>query len=335
MRYHDQENIDRIRERNRQGKVQRFFLGGLAVMVAALMIVLPIIGWSQPVQGDNTGLGPLSGSSVSATSCVVSNGSSEAMLSIDSTQAARGINFDSAVCGGALATPSLYYNTGTTRFHVTNGFSVEAGTIAVRSATAGLSIGSAGSEYLGIAAGDNKVNVAAALYNVNGGPFINTGNGAGSAAFLIGNLSINATAVGNFGAAGPDDLMTYTLAANSQIAVTHTIRITAWGTCANNANAKTFTLNYGSQVILTHACTVSVANERWSIRAQVVRTGASTQDWWSEYMGSTGAAGAFEYDPEIGTATQNETASITIKMQATASTADNDIVQEGMIIEYL
>lgn len=152
---------------------------------------------------------------------------------------------------------------------------------------------------------------------------------------MSGVANINSTAVGNLGASGPDDLITYSLPANSLVTTNRTIRITAWGTCTNNANAKTFTLNFGSQVILTHACTASVAGEQWKIESTVIRTGASTQDWVSTYYGSTGAAGVFEFDPELGTATQTETGAIVIKMQSTVSTTDNDIVQEGMIVEYL
>lgn len=161
------------------------------------------------------------------------------------------------------------------------------------------------------------------------------GTGTGYA-FLVGSASVISTAVGNVGNCGsPDDLVSYPLPASSLITTNRAVRIHAWGTCANDADAKTFTLNFGSQVILTHACTVSVANERWEIDSTVIRTGSSTQDWWSTYKGSTGAAGAFEFDPEIGTATQTESGTIVIKMQATACTNTNNIVQEGMTVEVL
>lgn len=59
--YHDQKNIDVIRKKHREGQVRRFFLGGLAVMVAALVVVLPLIGWSQPVTPTNGASNPISG----------------------------------------------------------------------------------------------------------------------------------------------------------------------------------------------------------------------------------------------------------------------------------
>ena len=159
------------------------------------------------------------------------------------------------------------------------------------------------------------------------------GTSSTDSSHLASAASVISTAVGNVGASGPDTLITYSLPANALTTTNRAVRITAWGTCANTANAKTFTLNFGSQVILTHACTVSVAGT-WKIESMVIRTGASTQDWSSTYYGSTGAAGAFEFDPELGTATQTETGAIVIRMRSTVSTTDNDIVQEGMIVEY-
>lgn len=159
--------------------------------------------------------------------------------------------------------------------------------------------------------------------------------GTGTGTVLPGGLfDLVNVAVGNVGASGPDDLQTTALGANMLVKASRGLRITAWGTCANTANAKTFTLNFGSQVVLTHACVVNVASQ-WKITTRVVRTGASTQDWASEYTGNSGAVNAFEYDPEIGTASQSETAGITIKMQSTVSTSNNDIVEEGLLVEFL
>lgn len=162
---------------------------------------------------------------------------------------------------------------------------------------------------------------------------VRIGSGTDDAA-ITGNLDTVSTAVGNVGASGPDDLQSYSIPGSALTTTNRGVRITAWGTCSNSANAKTFTLNFGSQVVLTHACTVSVASQ-WKIVTEVIRTGSSTQDWTSVYTGNSGAANAFEYDPEIGTATQTESGAIVVKMQSTVSTTDNDIVQEGQIIESI
>lgn len=234
------------------------------------------------------------------------------------------------------------YLSGSLRTQGGNGIYIEAGNMVVaaglvsaRSATGGISVGSAGTEYFGIAAGGSSINIGGVLTNATGFIQANSGTGSGQAYYLGGNICAVSTAVGNVTTSGPDDLQTCTLSANTLLHTGRGIRITAFGTCANNANAKTFTLNFGSQVILTHACTASVAGETWRISSEVLRTGSSTQDWFSTYFGNTGTAAAFEYDPEIGTATQTETGSIVVKMQTTTTTSTNDVVEEGLYVEYL
>ena len=148
-------------------------------------------------------------------------------------------------------------------------------------------------------------------------------------ATMVGVANVNTTAVGNVGV-GEDDLITYSLPANALSANGKGIRIRAWGTAANNANAKTVKLYFGTQVILTTALTVS-QTDTWKIDATVWRTGASTQDWESSLI----EAGTVSLtDIENGTATQTDTAAITIKCTGTA-TSDNDIVNEGLTVEFL
>lgn len=151
-----------------------------------------------------------------------------------------------------------------------------------------------------------------------------------SGASMVGVANVNTTAVGNVGA-GTDDLITYALPANALSANAKGIRITVWGTTANNANAKTLTLNFGSTAILTNALTVSIAGV-WRIEADVFRTGSGAQTYISQLV-TTGTAGVALNDLEQGTSSQTDTAAITIKCTATATT-DNDIVQNGLIVEF-
>jgi hypothetical protein len=139
--------------------------------------------------------------------------------------------------------------------------------------------------------------------------------------------SIQNTTVGNVGG-GEDDLLSFSLPANSLYTQNTTLRITAWGVTANNANAKTVKLYFGSATILTTALTTSVS-AFWKIEALVVRTGSNAQAYISHLTqgGATVIA-----DIERGNLTQTDTAAITIKCTATA-TADNDIQQFGMIVE--
>lgn len=147
-------------------------------------------------------------------------------------------------------------------------------------------------------------------------------------AFAGGTVCFVTTAVGNVGG-GTDDLQTCALAANALTASSRGFRVKAWGTTTNNANAKTVTLNWGSQVIMTQALTTSLAGT-WRIDAVIGRTGTSTQDVFAELLQLSTVI-----DKQTLTAgTQTETGAITIKCTGTATT-DNDIVNEGLLVEFL
>lgn len=153
-----------------------------------------------------------------------------------------------------------------------------------------------------------------------------TGTGLGLPSMVV---NINTTAVGNVGV-GEDDLMTYSLPADSCNSNGRTIRVTAWGTTANNVNAKTVKLHFGATVILTTALTVSQVGV-WKITAEIVRTGASAQ----EAVASLLQGGATTLvDVEQSAPSEAHASAITIKATGTA-TANNDVVQEGMIVEFL
>ena len=146
-------------------------------------------------------------------------------------------------------------------------------------------------------------------------------------------LSVNSPAVGNVGA-GEDDLMTYAMAANVLNAASNGVRICAWGSAANNANAKTLKLYLGTATIISQSLTASIAG-KWVIDAVVLRTGSDTQDIFGVIHESTATLSATDKSAiEIGTATQDEDAAITIKCTGEATTT-NDIVQEGFVITAL
>lgn len=159
----------------------------------------------------------------------------------------------------------------------------------------------------------------------------------------IGTIDADFSAVGS--GAGASDLITYTLPASSFTATAgqpgRAIKIKAWGTTANNANAKTVALIFGGTTLITKALTVSVAGI-WEIEAIVARTGTSTQKYYAKAF-NFGAAtptlaatdGATIYSQHTATtASETETGTITIKGRATVATASNDIVQQGMLIEF-
>lgn len=142
---------------------------------------------------------------------------------------------------------------------------------------------------------------------------------------LVGVINLDVTAVAS-ATAGPNDLITYSLPANSLTAAGRGIRIYAWGTTTNNADAKTLTLNFGSQEVLTQAMTVNEANT-WEIEAIIARTGASTQDVFAKVTQLTGTA---LRKGTVTAGTQTETGAIIIKCTAT-----EEITQEGLLVEAL
>lgn len=237
-------------------------------------------------------------------------------------------SFTSITVGaGSAAAPSIAIGEATTGF-----YSVAAGTLGLTVsgaliysftqqaitpyATNFVDLGSAGNRF-------RTVYVYTSISHLMG-----TSTGA---ATMVGVANINTTAVGNVGA-GTDDLMTYAMPANAFSANGKGVRVTAWGSTANNANAKTITMNFGATAVLTNALTVSIAGA-WRIEAEIFRTGASTQLYSSQLV-TTGTAGVALNDVENGTAAITDTAAITIKCTGTATT-DNDIIQNGLIVEFL
>jgi hypothetical protein len=141
--------------------------------------------------------------------------------------------------------------------------------------------------------------------------------------------NITTTAAGNVGA-GTDDLISYTLPASVLNLTGRGLRITAWGTAANNANAKTVTFEFGGQQVMTQALTANQASN-WRISVLAFRTGSSTQDVFAELI-QVGTA--LIHKQTLTAGTQTESGTIVLKCTGTATT-DNDIVQEGLLVEAL
>lgn len=144
-----------------------------------------------------------------------------------------------------------------------------------------------------------------------------------------GDLYINSTAVGNVGT-GDDDLMTYTVPANSLS--TNNMRLTfeGWGTFGANGNSKTVKVKFGSDSFTVINGSIN-NNGKWYIRGHIIRTGATTQDVFISASDSSinGGAPAFT----ISTAARTLSSANDLKLTGTG-TADNDISQEGFIVSW-
>lgn len=138
--------------------------------------------------------------------------------------------------------------------------------------------------------------------------------------------SVVSANVGNVGS-GEDNLQTVAIAAG-RLKAGNVVRIVAWGVTANNAAAKTVKLYFGSLAILTKALTTNQAGT-WRIVADVTITATDTQEYSAQLL-QGGTTTLIEVTN--GGHTQDDGAEITVKCTGTAS-ADNDIVQHGMIVK--
>lgn len=138
----------------------------------------------------------------------------------------------------------------------------------------------------------------------------------------------NATSgTGNVGV-GEDDLMTYSLPASTMFLNKQAIEIIAWGTTAANANNKQVKMYFGAaQLIATGA--VAANSKDWELHAIVVRLSNTSQHGVTR-GNFNGAALASDFTAP----TETLSGAITIKCTGEA-TADNDIVQRGLIVRGL
>jgi len=153
------------------------------------------------------------------------------------------------------------------------------------------------------------------------------GSGAGYAT-VGGTANVNTTAVGNVGVV-EDNLITYSLPANSLAANGDYIEIEAFGTFAATANVKQVKLYFGAQVIFASGAIAANTGD-WHIRGKVFRTGAATQKAIASAATSNALLVA---SADYTTPAETLSGAITIKCTGEA-TANDDIVQEGLLVKY-
>ncbi|MGA1047382.1 MAG: hypothetical protein ACO3UU_05190 [Minisyncoccia bacterium] len=141
-------------------------------------------------------------------------------------------------------------------------------------------------------------------------------------------LKSDTTQTGNVGT-GEDNLIAYSLPANTLDTDGDFIEITAFGTMAVNANNKTLKLYFGSTVIYNSGAS-AVNGASWNLNATIVRTSATTQKCIVSMLSEdTTLIDSAEYN----TAAESLSGSVTIKCTGEA-TNDNDIVQESLIVKW-
>lgn len=141
------------------------------------------------------------------------------------------------------------------------------------------------------------------------------------------------TATGNGADITEDTLQTFSLPANALDVVGRCVRITSWGTSANNADAKTIRQYFGVATV-SASLTVATANQ-WKMVSTVCKTAANTQTALGEVSFGASLANGF-VDLNVTAPAQTDTSAIVIKTTGQAGAANaNDIICTAQLIEFL
>jgi hypothetical protein len=142
-----------------------------------------------------------------------------------------------------------------------------------------------------------------------------------------GTINVNTTAVGNVGA-GEDDLITYTVPANTLSTNGDRVEFKMAGTFAANANNKRVRIKFGATTLLDTAA-LAFNGVDWSAEGSIVRTGATTQKAFCVFRAGATLTSTSDYT------TPAETLSGTVVLKATGeATSNNDIVEEFHTVEW-
>lgn len=169
------------------------------------------------------------------------------------------------------------------------------------------------------------------IFTNSGGVQIQPGSSTTDVAYVGGKIHSNTTTVGNIGT-GEDDLMTYSIGANTLDTNQQSITGRASGTIANSINAKRLRFKYGSTTCMdTGAAGIPVSTAiSWTLEFEIIRTGATTQKCNANL--STNNATLASY---VGYSTAGETLSgaVTLKLTGEATT-NNDVVEETLTVNW-
>ncbi len=160
-----------------------------------------------------------------------------------------------------------------------------------------------------------------------------TSNAGDSSATFQSSGLLNAqyTPVSNEGA-GDLTLMAYSLPANS-LTIGKVVRITAFGTSANNANSKTIGIYVGGDGVVQSGLIQNIENQ-WEVNLILICTGSNTQRYFAKAGKANAAGDADVVVRTTGALALVDTAAIYLECSG-LQTASDDITQDGMIVEFL
>ena len=155
---------------------------------------------------------------------------------------------------------------------------------------------------------------------------LKVGNGP---SYVGGTLYTNATAVGNVGL-GEDDLMGFTMPADTLNVDGQGLEIEAWGTKITTASALTLKAYIGTTAYATITLMGTAGN--WYFKSRILRTGSSGQDVLHTIIDDSAVTPVVN---TITTAAENLGTARAIKLTAEHGAGTNNaIVQEGIIFKH-
>lgn len=139
-----------------------------------------------------------------------------------------------------------------------------------------------------------------------------------------GSLYVNTTAVGNVGA-GEDNLMSYTMPANTLFNNSDRIEVVAGGDCQSTQRVK---LILGSTTLLDHTFSGGSPKD-WKITASIIKSGTGALKSIANLIDSGGS----NVNTTYTAITEDPTTALVVKLTG-EGTSNDDIVQELMTINY-
>lgn len=146
-------------------------------------------------------------------------------------------------------------------------------------------------------------------------------------------LETNVTPVGTGADTTEDNLMTYSLPANTLSTNGMGVRVTALGVGVNTADATTVRAYFGSTLLGTLVLTASQVNS-WRAEFEVFRTGAATQVTGCT-ISNGGTAQASQTTANTASATLSGAVTLKFTGQRASSSVANSVQQLYMLVELV
>jgi len=176
----------------------------------------------------------------------------------------------------------------------------------------------------------NGVNVIGSTSTLNKSK-VDLGTLAGTSttyAKVGGIIDVNTTAVGNV-LTGEDDLITFSVPANTMSTNGQSIYFEMSGTYAGNVGTKRVRIKYGATTMFDSTA-LAINGGKWTCWGRIIRTSAATQNFFGEFSTNNALLVSQSFE---GAAAETLTGAVTLKSTGEA-TLTNDITHTNNIVRY-